>query len=303
MIDERMEALASTQHGLVTHRQARELGLTESAIRHRRRQGHLRDVSRRVYRLRGALETPHLRALAAVFATGDGAVVSHRSAASLHGLPGFDLEPLTISIPRGRRSLPGVRLEQSLALPEHHRRDVDGIPSTSVARTVFDLCGCVHPGRAERALDTALARRLVTLPALWRVLDDLAEHGRAGTVLLRTMLTERGVDYVSPESELEARFLQLVRRFELPEPERQRDLGDLDGWIGRVDFVWREWRLVVEVDGAVFHDGRLDQLHDAERDARLERRGWNVLRFRWDDVLHRAADVAAAIRIRGAIAS
>jgi very-short-patch-repair endonuclease len=307
MSDERMEALAAAQHGVVTHRQAREIGLSESAIRHRRRQGRLRDVRRRVYRLSGAVETPRLRALAAVLAAGAGAVLSHRSAAGLHGLPGFDLEPITVSIPRARRSLAGVRLEQSLLIAGHHRRVVDAIPCTSVARTVFDLCGDVHPRRAERALDTAIARRLVTLPALWRVLDDLAEHGRAGTVLMRALLTERSAGYVAPASELEAHFLELVRRHGLPEPDRQVDLGDADTWIGRVDFVWPAAALVVEVDGAAYHDGFLDRRHDEHRDARLVRDGWTVMRFRWSDVVDRAADVAAgvaaAIRFRGANAS
>jgi len=167
-----------------------------------------------------------------------------------------------------------------------------------MARTLFDLCGDVHARRAERALDTALARRLVTLPKLWRVLIDLAEHGRAGTVLMRTLLEERRDDYVAPESELEARLIELARRYGLPEPERQVDLGDGDGWIGRVDFVFRAARIVVEVDGAEFHDGLVDQRLDAARDARLLAAGWHVLRFRWDDVVNRPRAVAQSIRFR-----
>ena len=164
---------------------------------------------------------------------------------------------------------------------------------------MFDLCGDVHARRAERALDTALGRRLVTLPALSRVLDDLAEHGRAGTVVLRTLLMEREPEYVAPESELEARFIELTRSHGLPTPERQVELGDEDSWIGRVDFLFRGARLVVEVDGAAFHDGLLDRRRDAERDARLQAAGWTVLRFRWDDVVNRPAAVAHGIRFRG----
>lgn len=294
-----MEALASSQHGLITYEQARSLGLSAKAIEHRRRTGRFRRVARGVYRISGAPETPRQRALAGVLASGDVAALSHRSAAALHGLPGFDLEPLTVSVARnGRRDLHGVRIEQTLALPDPHVTCVDGIQCTTVARTLFDLCGDVHALRAERALDTALARKLVTVPGLWRVLVDLAEHGRAGTVLFRTLLEERRGAYIPSESELEARFIALTRRYGLVEPERQVDLGDDDGWIGRVDFLFRGARIVVEVDGAEFHDGLVDQRRDAERDARLTSAGWTVLRFGWDDVVHRPAHVTREISFR-----
>src|SRR5690606_18651631 len=108
---------------------------------------------------------------------------------------------------------------------------------------------------------------------------------------------ERGGEYVAPESELERRFLALVRNHGLPEPERQVDLGD-DEWIGRVDFLFRGARIVVEVDGAEFHDGLLDRRRDEKRDARLAAAGWYVLRFRWSDVVDRPNRVAQAIRFR-----
>ncbi len=112
-------------------------------------------------------------------------------------------------------------------------------------------------------MDTALSRKLVSRASMGRVLDDLAEHGRSGTVLFRTLLEERPEEYVAPESELEARFIELTRRHGLREPERQVDLGDADGWIGRVDFLFRGARLVVEVDGAEYHDGLVDRRVDA----------------------------------------
>ncbi len=299
MLDRRTEALAATQHGLITRGQALQLGLSRSAIQHRRSRGRWHVVIPGVYRVAGALDTPRLRALAAVLASGESAVISHRSAAALHELPGFSLEPLTVSVRRdGRRALAGVIQEQSLELRRDHCGVVDGIPCTTVARTIFDLCGALGARRAERALDTALARKLVTLPALWRVLDELAEHGRAGTVLMRSLLTEREPEYVPPESELEALLITLLERHGLASPERQVDLGDDDGWIGRVDFLFRGARLVVEVDGAEFHDGLLDRRHDTERDARLVAAGWTVLRFRWGDIINRPAAVAHAIRFQ-----
>jgi very-short-patch-repair endonuclease len=298
-VDERRtEAIAERQHGLLTHAQARALGFSTKAIEHRRRRGRWRPVARGIYRVAGAPASAHQRALAAVLAAGPGAVLSHESAAALHRLPGFALEPLVVSVARhGRRGLAGVRLEQSLELPPGHCTVVDGIACTTVARTLFDLGGKRKSwSRVARAIDTALARKAVTMPALWRVLIDLAEHGRDGTVVFRTLLQERRGSYVAPESELEARFIKLVRSSGLPDPDRQVDLGDADGWIGRVDFLFRDARLVVEVDGAEFHDALTDRRRDDQRDARLERAGWRVARLRWSDVVDHPTAVVRSIR-------
>jgi very-short-patch-repair endonuclease len=300
MDDLRMEALAERQHGVLTHAQLKQLGWSEKAIEHRRNRGRFLHVARGVYRLAGVPSTSRQRALAAVFAAGADAALSHESAAALPSLPGFNLEPLVVTVERnGRRALAGVRLEQSLEIPLHHRTVFDGIPCTTVARTLFDLCGKRKSwGRVARAMDTALARKMVTKADLWRVLIDLAEHGRDGTVMFRTLLEERGGDYVAPESELERRFVALARNAALPEPERQVDLGDEEGWIGRVDFLFRGARIVVEVDGAEFHDGLLDRQRDEERDTRLTAAGWYVLRLRWRDVVDRPTAVARAVRFR-----
>jgi hypothetical protein len=227
-------------------------------------------------------------------------VLSHESAAALLGVPGFALEPLVVTVARhGRRSLAGVRIEQSLEIPSHHVTVIDGIPCTTLPRTLFDLCGRRKKwGRAARAIDTVLAGKRVTKASLWRVLIDLAEHGRDGTVMFRTLLQERSGDYVPPASELERLFIGVSRRHGLPAPDRQVDLGDEVGWIGRVDFLFRDARIVVEVDGGESHDGLLDQEADEQRDERLRRAGWQVLRFRWSDVVDHPRDVAASIRCR-----
>jgi hypothetical protein len=296
MVDGRMDALVGTQHGVASRAQLHDLGLTVSAVRHRLRIGRLHEVEDGVYRLSGAVVTPKMLAMAAVLGGGPDAVLSHGSAAGLLGIPGFSIEPIVITVPRTRRRRGRGTVEQSLALFPHHCRVVDGIPCTSIARTIFDLCGTVHPKKAERTLDTELARRRVTQPALWRVLDDLAVQGRAGVVLLRSLLMARGPRYVPPESELEAEFIRLVTEHGLPAPARQIDLGNADEWVGRVDFVWREQRLVVEVDGAASHDGLVDRRRDAERDAALTAEGWTVVRVRWSEVVDARAATAARLR-------
>ena len=248
-----------------------------------------------VYRLVGGPQGPRVDLMAAVLAV-PGAVASQQAAAALVGIPGFAVSKMVTvdgtSLPR----TPDVRVHRTLLLPRHHCVVRDQIPCTSVARTIFDLCAAVHPRRAERAMDNALARRLVTLPALGRVLDELAEHGRGGTVLMRELLAARPFGYVAPESELEARFVELIDHYGLPQPTRQLDLGDTDAWIGRADFVYRDQQIVIEVDGREGHSSQLDQLADAERDGQLVTLGRVVLRFGWDDVCFRGEMVAGLVR-------
>ena len=126
-----------------------------------------------------------------------------------------------------RRRTPAI-VHGTLRLPPHHQLSVSCVPCTSAARTLFDLCGQLKPARAERTVDNALARRLVTIPALWGVLNDVAARGRAGSKVLRRVLAERGARHVAPESELEHRFVELARQYGLPQPDRQVDIGNAE---------------------------------------------------------------------------
>lgn len=294
-LDLEIERLAAGQLSLFTLRQVQALEVSESATRHRLTTGRWIVHRPSIFRLVGGPVTKRVNLMAAVLAV-PGSVASHHAAAALHGLPGFQVAPAVTVAGTALPRLRDVEVHRTLLLLDHHQRERDGIPCTSVARTIFDLCGSVHPRRAERALDNSLARRLVTLPALGRVFNDLAEHGRGGTVLMRELLEQRPIGYVAPESELEARFMELLDAFGLPQPTRQLDVGDSDAWIGRVDFVYRNAHLVVEVDGREGHSSLLDQLADADRDQRLDASGRMVLRFGWDDIVHRGRDAAAYLK-------
>lgn len=296
-MDRWLAEVAPVQHSVFSRGQATEAGFSRDAIRHQLRVGAWRRLHRDVFALVGAPDVPMTRVMAAVLAGGDGAIASHTTAAGLYGLPGFTLEPVVLTVERPRNPrLIGATVHRSLAIPGHHRHRIDRIATTTLARTLFDLCGSVHALRAERAVDNALARKQVTHAALWRVLDDLADHGRAGSALMRELLEARGGRYVAPESELEARFVDLVRAFGLPEPRRQVDLGNADHRIGRVDFVWTNARLIVEVDGRRHHSAHLDIAADTARDAALGAAGWRVERLTWRDVTVRRSETATHLR-------
>jgi predicted transcriptional regulator of viral defense system len=297
--DRELARIAASQHGLLTVGQLAEHGINRQGVHHRVQSGRLERVGRSVYRVCGAPDTALGRALAAVLVAGPDGALSGTSAAALHQLPGFSVEPLSVTSPRGRRTRATNRPSaESKRLPAHHVTRISAIRVTTVERTLFDLCGIVHARRAERTLDTALARGMVDLPRLGRVLHELAKRGRSGSALFRELLEERGLDYVPPESELEARFLEMVAQWGLEPPERQVDLG-WEEWIGRVDFLWRCAALVVEVDGAAYHGSLSDRRTDARRDEAFARHGIRVLRFSWYDVVQRPAFVVGALVAHG----
>jgi len=113
---------------------------------------------------------------------------------------------------------------------------------------------------------------------------------------VRGILAERGEDFVAPATELEQEFVALLARCDLPRPSRQVDLGSDLAWIGRVDFVFRDERVVVETDGKETHTSLLDRQADTARDAALVAAGWIVLRFSWFDIVHDGARTLATPR-------
>ena len=110
----------------------------------------------------------------------------------------------------GRLPDPGLRPDVGATAPPHQIRLVHGIPATCPERTILDLCGSVHPQRAERALDNALAADLTTAQHLGLMLAETGARGRPGTAELRRLLAVRTADYVPPASELEALLLAVL---------------------------------------------------------------------------------------------
>lgn len=298
VVDLQLRQLAEHQRGVISRAQACALGLSSEAIQRRVVSGAWEPVTPRVLRLTGCPRDYPQACLAAVLDAGDGAVASHLSAAYLWGLPGFvPVEPVEVSRYRRRGRHPSVlaTLHEPRLLPKHHRDEVDSVPVTTVARTVFDLAGCLHPQRTERALDNALNRNLVAVPQLRSAAVELLEHGRTGSALMRVLLEDRGVGYVPPESGLEGRFLGLLDQAGIERPDCQVDLGG-DAWIGRVDFYYRRLRLVIEIDSDRHHTAKLDREHDVKRDAALRAAGYRVLRIQEQDVRHRPWVVLVKVR-------
>jgi very-short-patch-repair endonuclease len=298
-MDREIAITAEMQYGVFTAEQARAAGFNREAMRHRVASGRWERLVEGVYRLPGTRRTWEQRLCAATLAAGPCAAASHRSAAALLAIPGFDRSGTPeVTTPRSRRHRsPGTIVHRWRPFPDDHLTVIDGLVTTRAARTLVDLAGVVHPRRTERAVDNCLAAGSVTFSALHATFLELAGRGRTGTAVMRELLGERDAHYVPPASELEAIFKDLLRLAGLPDPVRQLDVGDALGWIGRVDFAYPGFGLLIELDGRRFHSALLDRRADAQRDQRLRGAGWReVVRFSWFDVVHQPDLVVALLR-------
>lgn len=294
---DRILELAARQHGVIGREQALALGMTRGEVDRRVRSGRWQACGRAAYRIPGSVPTWEQRLMAQVLATGTGAAASRRSAAALWKLPGFRPGPVEVTQCKGPSSRnPGAGLHDSRFLPRHQIRVVDGIPVTSVERTLLDLGGCVRPQRVERALDNALAMDLTTVHELGLMLAETGRRGRPGTALLRSILAVRTADYIPPASELEALLLAVLEARGVESPERQRWVGGTEAPVGRVDFVYRRARLVIEADSRRYHHAWLDVQADHRRDLRLAAAGWTVLRVNWHQLVEEPDLFVTAVR-------
>lgn len=289
-VEHAIAALAARQHGVVTRAQLRDVGLTDHQVDHRAGSGRLARIHRGVYRV-GPVRTPRSAEMAAVLACGPRAVVSHWSALALWGVrrPGKRGTLVDVALPGGERRRPGLRIHRLPSLRDTDIARVDGIPTTRVARAVFDVAGYGPRRAVERAFAEAVDRGLATAPELRGL---VARHpGAPGTRRLADLLA---TDPALTRSEAEERLLALVRKAGLPEPRLNVRVEGME-----VDFFWAAERLIVEVDGFVFHGSRGSFRQDRSRDATLTAAGYRVVRLTWDritgDPIRVAAQVAGAL--------
>src|SRR6266568_3994560 len=198
--------LAESQHAVFTRGQALDHGISADTIDYDVRAGLLILKTEGVYRIPGAPNTWHQDEMTLVLAAGPGAAASHRAAAFLERVPGFWLPTPEVTSPRPRRhrTTEGI-VHRARFLPAHHLTVIDGIRTTRISRTLFDLAGILNPDQTERALDNCLATRRVTTRQIGDMVGELGKRGRKGTRLMRELLLARGEGYVATASELEAR--------------------------------------------------------------------------------------------------
>jgi very-short-patch-repair endonuclease len=289
--DARIARLAAEHWGVVSADELRRCGLSYKAVEDRVRNGRLHLLHRGVY----AVGHPNVplegRFLAAVKACGPTAVLSHFSAAALYELlPWDDRYPeVTATVMRSHR---GIRTHRSSVLAVDDITRHKGIPITTPARTVVDLAAKLDYRPLRRAVRQAL--RLVPATQIVKTLDRLGPR-RGVTNLARILAT----GHTPTRSELEDAVLDLIVAGGLEAPDVNRPLT-VHGRRIVPDFRWPAERLVVEADGAEWHDDRLAREDDAERQALLEAHGERVLRVTWSQAIARRRQTLARLRAAGA---
>ena len=222
---------------------------------------------------------------------GPRARVSHEAAAELLGIELLQPGVPRLTVPRNRSRLfvPGWDVVRS-DVPARDQLLVDGVPTTTAERTVLDLSRELPFEEAVVAADSALRLRLVPTAALAaRLSATRGQRAAAARAVAASLDPLAG-------SVLET-LLRLVLHAAGLRPVAQFVIRDgVGGFVARVDFCWPAERLVVEADGFAFHADRAAYRADRDRLNALERLGWRVLRFTWEDVRGRPEHVVAMVR-------
>lgn len=293
-----MRAIAersTTQLGLITTDQLDSLGISRKQRRNLIARGALEPLGVRVARLPGYPASWRQRLLAATLEAGPDAVVSHVAACALWRFEGIGRGGVEVTVPRGQRPrrVQGlVHQARDLLAVDVDRRGL--VPVTTPSRSLIDAAPRLAIRQIETALDVAARNGLIFAPYLrWRV-DELRRQGRPGVSRVLDVLPTRS-DRGHEESWLERRVTRLIVDAGLPPPRCQARLGH-SGGAARVDFLYDEAWLVIEVDGHRTHSTRRQRQADAERQARLTAEGWRVVRFTYEDVVDRPEYVIETIR-------
>lgn len=291
-VDTNISRLAAGQHGLVRHRQAVAAGMTSRQIQSRVAGGLLVPVHRGVYRVAGSAPSSEQALLAACLAAAHGAVASHRGAAWLWKLRGFDEAYVEVTVPVGQSVVPGAVVHRTRTLDRPDTSRARAVPTTTPARTLLDLGAVVDAERVEAAMEDALLRRLVTLPGLTTAIERLGRSGRNGSAVLRRLVAERDPAARPTESVLEDELLHVLRRAGLPDPVRQHRVGRV-----RLDLAYPSFKVGIEADGRIWHGGRTDVQRNTDKANALAARGWRVLHFTAHDVRARPDYVARQVEV------
>jgi very-short-patch-repair endonuclease len=297
-VDEAVAAVAASQAGALSRRQALAAGATSKIVRTRVRSGAWRAVGDGVYVLRGVPVSWHTELFVAVLATSVGAVVSHGAAAVLHGMATFSGRPVVVTVPHAASRVERVSgVHQSRRLFADHVTSIDGLPVTTVARTLIDLAASERRGRIEIALDRALATRALTMDQLCAAIDDLSGGRRRGMKAVRQLARARcGGTYVAPSTVAESMLARALRLGGLPRPVLQFPHPGRGFEGRRVDAAYPQAKVLIEVDSRAWHGGWVDMERDRERDLAASAVGYRTLRVAYRHLEERPEWVADQVR-------
>jgi very-short-patch-repair endonuclease len=262
--------VAGKQHGVVSVSQLGALGYSEVAIRHAREAGRLHPVHRGVYAVGHACLPLHGECQAAILACGAEALVSHRSAAWIWGLTQRFARPIEVTASSPRRTREQIRVHSAAALASEDRSRTEGIPVTSIARTLLDFAAA-DPGYLSKAVGNAYRLGLLDLISIDELLSR--SKGFRGAARLRdSTRAYRGSAFT--RSDLERYFLDRSRRGEFPQPSMNFFAGGYE-----LDAYWPNERFAVELDTYEYHGDPTVFERDRRRQEDLKLAGIEMVRI------------------------
>ena len=266
-----LAAFADGQHGVVARRQLLTVGFSEDQVDRLRAARRLHNVHLGVYAVGHRLMTARSWWMAGVLASGPDARLSHRSCGALTNVRRTSIAYVEVTVPQRRGTVDGVRTYVSARLQSQDCDEIDGIPCTSLARTLLDLAAILPRREVERACDEAEVQRLFDLRALEDVLDRSC--GCRGVANLRAVLDEHAIGTTLTRPGLEVRTLAALDRAGVRRPEVNVRVACHNGIAPEVDVLWRRERLVLETDGGRFHSTPRQIERDRRKEANLVRAG------------------------------
>jgi very-short-patch-repair endonuclease len=285
--------LAGRQYGVVGRRQLLGAGWSDGSIEKRVRSGRLHPLYAGVYRVGHGLIKREGRWLAAVLASGPDAVLSHWSAAALWMIRPNSRSIIDVTDPVKSRTWDGIRRHHK-ALPVDEVTVEEGIPVTSVPRTIFDLAATESVEVVESMIREMEFRELRDPLSLWDLVRRYPR--RRGVARVRLALERLKDEPVGrKKSPLEERFAPFLRRHRLPLP-RFNDSIVLGTKRYEVDCHWPGTKEIVELDGWQGHKTRTAFREDRARDRKLRAAGYGVIRLTWNQLDDEPEAVAADLR-------
>lgn len=278
--------LAATQHGAFTRRQAIDSGLAVARIEHYLEHGLWTKLYPGVYSYSATPDTWMRRQAAAVLWAAP-AAVGGLAAAYLHELPGFE-QPTPEIVTLRRNVVPhsGVKVHVTCWLADGQVTVVRQIPTTSIERTLLDVAGLASRRKAAIALDHALHNGLTTVGACDHCLFVTARRGRRGVATFRELVQSRWSMSEFPNSPLETLVYDVLVPTHLPTPALQIDIHDAAGrFIARPDFVYPEWKVIVEGHSRQWHLGDELESRDRAKHELLVAEGYEVIYVTWADAI------------------
>jgi hypothetical protein len=287
----RLATIAARQHSFFTFDDALSVNVAPSTLETLVDRGIAEHLGSRVYRLAGSRPTWKGDAMrGALWSNG---LVCSASAVALRDLDGGRFtRPIHVLMPfhgRPGHGLQGVVVHETRDLRAYDFDDVDGIPCTSMARTLIDYCAIVSPFQAGLALDDACLRDASTLEAVHHRYIELRRPGRKGIALMGRLLAERMGGKGFSRKALEALARNLVRSIGLPEAHKQFEIRHGTFHVA-IDLAWPDIRWGIECQSIKHHLHKAGREWDKQRRRALKLLDWEIEEVTHDDLTVRRVE-------------